>query len=488
MGTSKVKKASEFRILVVDDEENVCTMLKETLKDKYQVDTCYNVNDALYNIESTDYDLVITDLKLEDASGIDVLKYAKKKDKFTEVIIITGYGSIETASEAINLGVISYLNKPLKINDLYIQVERAVASRYFHLKSIRLLNQPDSKDILDVREHILDITSLYYFTSKLMFSLNVEGVMRIILEEVNEKLETSCTIIGVNYLEFKEMFAMPRIGKMNAKDVISSILSVWDDSFSIFTREDVENEKISLHMYQGKQQTSEKKIDNKSFGSFIGVPMNILGERMGFIALFREEKEPIPQERSQFLYVFTSLISSAVQHCYMDLLAKEQAKTDSLTGVANHRMFHEIFERELSLLKRHKRKFSLIMLDIDDFKKINDTHGHLVGDAILVDLTKRILKITRIEDVLARYGGEEFTVILPDTDLPGAEILASRICKEISDTPFMYSDSEINYTVSIGLVACDNDSPSDKDAIIHLADEALYSAKRSGKNRLVVSR
>ena len=92
MGNGEVKKPSEFRILVVDDEKNVCMLLKESLKDKYLVDTCYNVNDALYNIESTSYDVVITDLKLQDASGIDVLKYAKRKDTFTEVIIITGYG------------------------------------------------------------------------------------------------------------------------------------------------------------------------------------------------------------------------------------------------------------------------------------------------------------------------------------------------------------------------------------------------------------
>lgn len=488
MGKGEGKEQSGFRILVVDDEKNVCILLKESLKDKYLVDTCYNVNDALYNIESTSYDVVITDLKLQDASGIDVLKYAKRKDKFTEVIIITGYGSVETASEAINLGVSSYLNKPLKIDDLHMQVERAVASRNFHLKSIRLLNQPDSDEILDVRDHILDITSLYYFTSKLMLLLNVSELMQIILEEVNEKLETMYSVIGVNYLEFREIFAMPRIGRISEKDVKSNILSAWDDSFSIFTKEDVEKGKVALHVFESAKEGEGKETDIKKYGSFVSVPMNLLGEKMGFITLFRKESEPLSQERSQFLYVFISLISSAVQHCYLDLLAKEQAKTDSLTGVANHRMFHEILERELSLLKRYKRRFSLVMLDIDNFKKINDTYGHLVGDAILVDLTKRIMKITRFGDVLARYGGEEFTIILPDTDLNGAEILAKRICKAIANTPFIYSNSEIYYTVSIGLVACNNDSPPDKDKIIGLADEALYAAKKQGKNRVVVSR
>lgn len=489
MGNVEGKEPRKFRILIVDDEKNVCTLLKEGLKSKYQVDISYNVNDALYNIESFNYDVVITDLKLQDASGIDVLKYAKGKDKFIEVIIITGYGSVETASEAINLGVSSYLNKPLKIDELHMQVERAVASRNFHIKSIRLLNEPNSKEILDARNHILDITSLYYFTSKLMLLLSVSDLMRIILEEINEKLEARYTLIGVNYLEFREMFAMPRRGTINKQDVINTILFTWDSSFGIFSKDDVKEGKISLKVFEGVSQKKENEtIDTMKYGNFISVPMNILGERMGFLTLFRKEKEPLSQEKNQFLYVFVSLISSAVQHCYLDLLAKEQAKTDSLTGVANHRMFHEILERELSLLKRYERKFSLVMLDIDNFKKVNDTYGHLVGDAILVDLTKRILKITRLGDVLARYGGEEFALILPDTDLSGAEILAKRICKEISQIPFIYSSTEIYYTVSIGLIACDNDSPTEKDEVIGLADKALYTAKREGKNRVVISR
>jgi len=463
-------------------------MLQETLKDKYKVDACFSANDAFRHIRSAEYDIVVTDLKLEDGSGIDVLKRAKQKDKFTEVIMITGYGSLQSASEAINLGVISYLNKPIKINDLCIQVERAVASRIFHLKSMSLIYHPTYKEVSGAKDHIIDLTSLYYFTTKLMVSFDVAEVMQVILEEVNDKLEAAFSVIGINYLDFSELFAMPRVGEINSADIIRNILSVWDESFNIFKKEDLKNKKIMMQMYPGKTEEAVKKMDNASFGNVITLPMTILGENIGFISLFRTQKEPLNEERSQFFYVFTTIISSAIQHYYLDMQAKEQAKTDGLTGVANHRMFHETLNRELSLLKRYKRKFSLAILDIDDFKNVNDTYGHLIGDAVLIDLTRRVTRIIRNGDILARYGGEEFAIILPDADISGAEVLANRICKEISQTPFMHANAEIYYSVSIGLVACNSDSLLSRDVIIGLADGALYKAKKNGKNRVEVHR
>ncbi len=486
MDANTIKKPSDCKILIVDDEKNICDMLAETLKDDYQVEVGYSTNEAFRLIKNNSYDIVVTDLKLGDGTGIDVLRLAKELDEFVEVIIITGYGSLETASEAINSGVTSYLNKPLKINRFTQQIERAVASRLFHLKSIRLLTNLDGMP--DVKDHIFDITSLYYFTSKLMYYLDVSELMKIIFDEVNEKLNAKFSVIGINYLKFSEIFAMPAKGLLSSADIMDGILTVWDESFEVFEKEDFENDQISFYVYRGRDALPGEVVDNRKYNKVISLPMTVLGETIGFIALFRDEKEPLSIERQQFFSVFTSLISSAIQHCYMDMLAKQQAKTDSLTGVANHRMFHETLEREIARAERYKRKFCLAILDIDDFKKINDTYGHLVGDGVLVDLTKRILKTIRCGDVLARYGGEEFGIILPDTEVAGAEKLANRICAIIADTPYSFSDSEISYTVSIGLVAYEVTVTRSRDELIRLADRALYQAKDEGKNRVVVNR
>ena len=162
------------------------------------------------------------------------------------------------------------------------------------------------------------------------------------------------------------------------------------------------------------------------------------------------------------------------------------AETDGLTGLANHRAFHQVLSREIARANRNKLQFSLISMDIDDFKKINDTYGHLMGDAILRDLTGRIMATVRQQDIVARYGGEEFTVILPDTDLRGASILAERVRAGIASVPFSYSESEIPYTVSIGLSVYNGSTPREKRLLIEDADNALYLSKNKGKNCITI--
>jgi diguanylate cyclase (GGDEF)-like protein len=155
-----------------------------------------------------------------------------------------------------------------------------------------------------------------------------------------------------------------------------------------------------------------------------------------------------------------------------------------LTGIANHRSFHEMLSREIARADRIKSEFAFAIIDIDDFKLINDTHGHLVGDAVIKDLTSRIGLMIRKGDTFARQGGEEFSLILPDTSIDGAVILAQRVCARINSVPFVFSDVSVPYTVSIGLTIYSGKNPKNKNALIAAADEALYSAKKGGKNRV----
>ena len=235
-------------------------------------------------------------------------------------------------------------------------------------------------------------------------------------------------------------------------------------------------------MFKGRQDsgcTTEWKDS-------INVPMNVLGQSIGFISVFGDASVTHSAEREQFLYVFTSMISSIVEHAYRDMQAKLQAKTDSLTGVANHRMFHETLDREIARADRSGRAFCLALLDIDDFKKVNDTHGHLVGDAVLIDCTKRIASQNRRGDVLARYGGEEFALILPDTSIDGGGILTRRVCDAVAAHPFVFAQTKVPYTLSIGLAQYDGGLPRGKDQLINDADEALYESKQNGKNRVSI--
>ena len=157
------------------------------------------------------------------------------------------------------------------------------------------------------------------------------------------------------------------------------------------------------------------------------------------------------------------------------------AITDGLTGLYTRRYFFERFEEELERSKRHGFKFSFLMIDIDDFKRCNDTYGHLVGDAVLKETAHIAKASTREIDLIARHGGEEFSLVLPETDKAGAMLVAQRIRKKIEENIFKAYDEKLKMTVSIGLAVYPDDSREASD-LIERADKALYSATSSGKN------
>ncbi len=158
---------------------------------------------------------------------------------------------------------------------------------------------------------------------------------------------------------------------------------------------------------------------------------------------------------------------------------------DGLTAVHNKRYFMEFLERELAGSVRQQLPLSLIMVDIDHFKKINDTHGHLAGDAALKELCRRLKPRIRTTDLLARYGGEEFAVVLPATNLEGALQCAEMLRALVQEQPFTYDAIQIPATISLGAAMVDLAAPGTPTELIGRADANLYEAKRSGRNRTV---
>jgi diguanylate cyclase (GGDEF)-like protein len=167
---------------------------------------------------------------------------------------------------------------------------------------------------------------------------------------------------------------------------------------------------------------------------------------------------------------------------------RKLATTDGLTGLYNHRTFQDLIEKRIREANRHRRHLALILLDLDHFKSINDRYGHPIGDAVLKVVSCTLTKLSRSEDILARYGGEEFSIILPETDIKGAVLLAERIRDAIAKATIRIRGISLNITISLGVSAKNaTQGECNKNALIEAADKALYLAKRSGRNTLRVS-
>ena len=160
----------------------------------------------------------------------------------------------------------------------------------------------------------------------------------------------------------------------------------------------------------------------------------------------------------------------------------QAALRDGLTQAYNKRYLLERLEMELSYAQRTQEYLSVLFLDIDHFKRVNDQYGHIVGDRVLVELTDRIQDLVRQEDIFGRYGGEEFAIVCRNTSTERALLIAERVCKIVSTSPFVYRGDTIPITVSVGVATFPDVAASSSQQILAAADTALYAAKKAGRN------
>jgi len=178
--------------------------------------------------------------------------------------------------------------------------------------------------------------------------------------------------------------------------------------------------------------------------------------------------------------LFSQLVGASIGNIKLFEKIQRQATTDGLTGLVNHKTFYEILEKELLRSRRYGGQISLIMIDVDNLKKTNDTHGHRAGDKVIKEISRRIKESIRQIDTAARYGGDEFAVILPNTSLSDATIVAERMVKAVAQSPTTWRKEQIQLSISVGLGQYDADTnPED---ITSRSDQALYTAKQAGKN------
>ncbi|HNV72455.1 MAG TPA: diguanylate cyclase, partial [Candidatus Ozemobacteraceae bacterium] len=212
-------------------------------------------------------------------------------------------------------------------------------------------------------------------------------------------------------------------------------------------------------------------------------PLRIQNNVIGVLYLDNRLSANTFTERVQeLLRVFATMASQAIYNSRL----LHQATTDSLTGLYNKKHFLQRLSEECARARRHRTDLSLLMLDIDHFKSFNDTHGHVIGDKVLLLVSRSLRDNVRVHDVCARYGGEEFAVILPQTPVEGAASLAEKLRKSIEQLPLRFGDKKLTITISVGVAGFDSLIMEKPATFVQYADESLYKAKHSGRNQVQV--
>lgn len=244
-----------------------------------------------------------------------------------------------------------------------------------------------------------------------------------------------------------------------------------------------------LH-YDKERKRSDRPIFDKTenlpqFKSLLIMPLEARGRICGVLCLGNINSGAFDQSTIAFSEVLAQQGAQGILQIGAMEQLKALATTDGLTGLTNRRVFFDCLEKEISRTRRYELELSLLLLDIDYFKQINDNHGHQAGDVVLERFARVLENLARETDLPARYGGEEFAIILPNTGRDEAKAVAERIRQGIKSMEIIHDGKTIPARVSIGVAKLEDKDSADAQALVVMADQALYAAKRNGRDRVV---
>lgn len=316
---------------------------------------------------------------------------------------------------------------------------------------------------------------LHEESSRLLSALNVDVIVQRLMEGAYRIAPSEMVFFMAKGKEFEilhQVGLLPQDKKtFSLKDTLLDMVVKNNEPFYL---SDVRNYRLPIMPF---------KIDN--IGSVFALPMLYEKETIGILTLLSEKINALNPYQIELLEVLVNQAATSIANARFHEEIERMATTDGLTGLFNHRHFQEKLSAEFKRLERFSEPLSLMLIDIDYFKKINDTYGHPTGDKVLQGIADILRNTIRSIDIPARYGGEEFTVILPGTDSKGAKNMAERLRRAVMGTTFNLEGKSAKVTISIG-ISTSIDSSGGKESLIERADKALYHAKKSGRNQSVL--
>ena len=433
-----------FHVLVVDDDpmlrRAVAVLVNSPLR---RVTECGSAVQAIESMQKDSVDLVLLDLYLPDASGFEVMRINSNSHSPATVIVVSGDDRIDSAIASLNAGAHEYVRKPFEPAALIRSVENALAARRLEWEN----------SIIRMRMEHSERLHRYFVDNSpdLIFALDPQGRFRF----ANDRL---VTLLGCSKDELAEMHYSAIIHEEDLPGV------AW-----VF-RERRTGERASRNV--------EVRLKAKPVADDLGLEGEAATVAVSSVGIYGGGVAPSGGGQLLGTYCVARDVSTRVR---AEQIIAFHAFHDGLTGLPNRTLFRDRLGQAIAETRRRRKFLAILFIDLDRFKVVNDTYGHLAGDLLLQQTASRLRKCLRGADTISRIGGDEFVALISDLDKrEDAEVAASKILHELIQ-PFTLGTDSIHSSVSIGISVYPGDGANEDD-LIRNADLAMYQAKKKGKN------
>jgi len=462
----------EKTLIIIDDETALLLVLQEYLDQHgFRVFTYETIPDLENELKEKEPQAVLLDILMPQVSGIDILKKIKLINQKIPVIMMTGFADSKKRIESLRNGAYALLTKPFNdMEELYHTINNAMNHYMESIRKEELSIEVEERYKRE-RMNILELD----FLKNLQHMIGET-------EDYSAVLENASMLLR-DFLDFK-YFAVLLLQKDEVRvqvfphfednrELLKSITSVLFKKLPHPEKD--QNRKVIL---QDNVEVTDFVVDWNGESTIFD--LSTINKVYGYAGLFRDT--PFETQEELIFGKFCSHIALTLEKIRLFSEIKSLSIHDGMTGVSNHVHAVEEVDLEIERAKRYDGAFSLILLDVDNFKQVNDSYGHLAGDFVLRSMARLVEKNLRTIDIVGRYGGDEFIVILPQIDLDNTLIAGERLRQAVESETFLYNDKVIKLTISLGVAAYQDGK--DTQALIKLADDNLYRAKKEGKNRI----
>jgi two-component system cell cycle response regulator len=468
------------KILVADDDQALSRTLSWILKENgYDVFTAAGGEHLFEHLTGEQFDLLLLDIMMPKVDGLQLLQRVKADPRFKDlpVLMISSMPPEEATVRSLGLGAADFIPKPFRVRELLARVKA-------HLRVGRELNQARAE--ARSRSEMMDIMQ------EVTASLKPEEIYSILVRRVAQALSIArCSIIMAGP-DDETGVVVAAFENPNLHNLKVDLKRYPEVRHALATGEVVLVRDVQTDpLYRGVRAEWEAEGRPVQTRSAVALRFSLRQQPAGvFFLRTTSEDPPLNEHDVQFAEEVISAAVAALERAY-DLenavLGQEQmrhlAETDPLTNCFNRRALMDKLEQEMDRAARYATMLTGMMIDIDNFKQINDTHGHLVGDRVLKQLANLLKREQRSVDIVARYGGEEFVVLLPETTSAESRNFAERILRRVATHDFGEPGHPVRVTISIGIASYPDERVSDGESLLQLADTHLYRAKSDGRNR-----